>query len=123
MHPLSWKGKAFIACVLIAIAYLATGCATVEPFAEVGVGYQVDRQSNYYVQTERPWQCDSKYQAHLAIGAEVGDIPKSSIWSFLNNVKVGYYHQSWWACGWPVDNSKSELYQDDIRITKKWGGK
>ena len=37
MHPLNWKGKVLTACVLIAIAYLATGCATVEPYAEVGV--------------------------------------------------------------------------------------
>lgn len=93
----------------VAIAALLTGCAA-SPYAEVGVGYQLDNYTDYWLQTERDFQCSSGPQAHFEVGME------------KNNWKLGIHHQSWWLCGGPF-NDKPEIYQNDIRLTKKWGGK
>jgi len=103
-----------ILVILLSMTAL-TGCAAVErtiggaPYAEVGVGYQLDAQSHWRLQTERHYQCDSKYQAHFEVGLDWG------------NAKVGYHHQSWWACGAPFNND-AELFVDDIRVTYTFGG-
>lgn len=96
---------------LVLILFLL-GCASApEPYLEVGIGYQIDAQTDYWLQTDRSWQCSRQPQAHFELGAE-----------FDHDLKIGYHHQSWWRCG-GIGNDRPEVYTDDIRITKKWGGK
>lgn len=99
--------KKVLLCIL---AMGVAGCGTAAPYASVGVGYQVDQNSDWYVRTERDWQCDNP-QAHFEVGLE-----------FDHQVTVFYHHQSWYRCGGPFNN-KPELYVDHIGIEKKWGGK
>ena len=87
-----------------------SGCAS-SPYAEIGLGYQIDGMSDYWLQTERPWQC-SNLQFHGEVGLE-----------FDSGWTVGYHHQSWLRCGKPLGNNKPEVYTDDIRVMKKFGGK
>jgi hypothetical protein len=93
---------------LLAVALLClAGCGTT-PYGEIGVGYQIDSRSDWYLRTEREYQC-SNPQAHFEAGLEKG------------RVRVGYHHQSWFRCGGPF-NDRAELYVDDIRVTYKIGG-
>lgn len=93
---------------LLPFVLLLGGCAT--PYLEVGIGLSIDDNSDWYLHTDRDWTCDSPYTAHFEGGFE---------WD--NNVKLGYHHQSHWSCGGPF-NDKPELYQDEIILTKKFGG-
>ena len=95
--------------LLVAVIFLA-GCATAEPYAEIGIGYQINTRTDWYLDTHREWQCSTQPKIHLEVGLETE-----------NNWKIGYHHQSWLACGGPF-NSHPELYQEEIRITKKFGG-
>lgn len=85
------------------------GCAA-SPYVEVGVAHQIDSLSDWFVQTDRPWQCHNP-QFHGELGLE---------WD--SKVKLAYHHQSWFGCGGPL-NGRPEIFTDDIRLTKKWGGK
>jgi hypothetical protein len=93
----------------LALLVILSGCAA-KPYATIALGYQLDDHSDYWVRTVRDYQCDTNVQFNGEIGLE-----------FDNNLTVGYHHQSWVFCGGPLNN-KPELYQDDIRITKKFGG-
>ena len=86
-----------------------TGCAS-SPYAELSLGYQIDGMTDHWLQTERSWQCSKNVQFNGEIGLE-----------FENDWTVGYHHQSWLLCG--TINERPEVHTDDIRITKKWGGK
>lgn len=98
-------------CIVVMLIAIS-GCASVPgAYAEVGVGYQIDDNSDWYVRTEREWQCSDNMQAHFEVGYE---------WD--QGTKLGYHHQSWWTCGGPF-NDRSELYVDDIRLTHKFGGR
>lgn len=90
---------------------ILTGCGTTSPYLEVGVGYALDDNSDWYLRTEREWTCHSPATAHFEVGLELE-----------HDLRVGYHHQSHWSCGGPF-NDRPELYQDEIIITKKWGGK
>jgi hypothetical protein len=92
------------------LCLLLLGGCSAAPYAELGLGYQVDAQTDYWVQTDREWQCSKQPQFHGELGLE-----------FNNNWKIGYHHQSWVLCG--GHNDTPEVYMDDIRITKKFGGK
>jgi hypothetical protein len=85
---------------------LLCGCA---PYAEIGVGYQLDSHSAWTLRTEREWQC-SNPQFHGEVGLE-----------FEHQWTLAYHHQSWVGCGDPLNN-KPELYQDHIQLSKKFGG-
>jgi hypothetical protein len=87
---------------------LMTGCAGWSPFAEVGVGFQIDNRTDWWVQTQRGYQGKNP-QARLAVGMANG------------KYSCGYYHQSWFFQGRPF-NKDPEIYQDDIRCTIRWGG-
>jgi len=90
---------------------LLSGCAAA-PYAELGIGYQIDSQTDYWLQTDRDWQCSKQPQFHAEVGLEFDDG-----WT------LGYHHQSWLMCGSPRGNNDPEVYTDDIRLTKKFGGK
>lgn len=98
--------RAITTALLIAL----TGCASVEPYATVGLGYQIEGQTDYWLKTDRSWQCDHNPKAIIEAGVELP-----------NNWKIAYNHQSWVRCGRPF-NRRPEVYQDDIRILKTWGG-
>ena len=87
---------------------ILTGCAAT-PYAEVSVAYPIEKYTDYWVQPDRDWQCNSGPQAHIEVGIE------------KDSWKLGIHHQSWWLCGGPL-NDKPEVYSNDIRLTKKWGG-
>lgn len=87
-----------------------SGCSTMVPYAAFSLGYQIDAHTDYWLRTERTWQCDRNVQFNGELGVELP-----------HNITIGYHHQSWLFCGGPF-NSKPEVYQDDIRITKKFGG-
>lgn len=91
------------------VLLLLAGCAS--PYATIGVAYQIDDQTDYWLQTDRDWQCGKQPQAHIEVGLE-----------FDHQLTVGLHHQSWLMCGGPF-NHRPEVYQNDIRIMKKWGGK
>lgn len=95
---------------------MLSGCAAIEQktggaaFFDVGVGYQIDEHSDWYVRTEREWQCSDNFQGRFAVGLEFDE------W------EIEYFHQSWYTCGGPFNN-RTELYQDSINIKHRFGGK
>jgi len=94
---------------LVLICFLLLGCETTEPYLELGVGYQIDSNTDWLLRTNRDYQCRNP-QFHGEVGLETEDG-----WT------LGYYHQSWLFCGGPFNN-RAETYMDAIRITKKFGG-
>jgi len=104
----------------IVVAFLVaglTGCATVEdktggaPYFDVGVNYQIDANSDWFVRTSRDWQCSKNWQAEFEVGLDWGD------------TSLGYNHQSWYFCGGPFAHGSPELYQDAVKLTHRFGGK
>ena len=95
---------------LIIITLCLSGCAS-SPYLDVSLGYQIDSMTDYWLQTSNPDQCSKNIQFNAEFGLELS-----------NDWTVGYHHQSWLLCGGPF-NDLPEIYQDDIRITKRWGGK
>jgi hypothetical protein len=93
------------------ILFLLAGCAGTKPYLEIGLGSQINRNTDYWVQTPRDWQCSKNIQVHIEPGLE---------WD--SNWRLGYHHKSWLLCGGPFNNHP-EVYADDIRLTKKFGGK
>lgn len=104
---------------LILLLFLS-GCSYLEEttggtlYGEIAIAYQMDEHSDWYVRTEREWQCSDNWQAHFE-----GGIKWKNVWRGQDEVRAGYHHQSWWSCGSPWNNN-AELYQDDIRITYGW---
>jgi len=80
-------------------------------YFDVGVGYQIDSMSDWYVQTDRDWQCSQNWEAHFGFGLDWG------------RASLGYQHQSWWVCGGPYWNDRPELYSDRILFNYRFGGK
>lgn len=98
--------------IAIAVALtLLSGCGTTtRPYLDVGVGYTVDKNSDWYVREGRSWTCDKPYRAEFEAGLE-----------FKHEWTVGYNHRSSVFCGGPF-NSKPELYRDEVVIRKRFGG-
>ena len=93
----------------ILVLLLLCGCAT--PYAEVSLGYQLDGMTHDFLKTSNQYQCSENVQFNGEVGVE-----------FEDNWRIGYHHQSWLLCGRPF-NDYYETYSDDIRVTKKWGGR
>ena len=108
---LSGYGMYIVAAILFIMVIFLAGCSTARPYAEIGIGYQIDGMTDPLVQTIHKDQCSHQPQFHAELGFE-----------FEHDWTLGYHHQSWLACGGPF-NSKPEIYMDDIRLTKKWGGR
>ncbi|MEE9158940.1 MAG: hypothetical protein V3U60_11200 [Gammaproteobacteria bacterium] len=80
---------------------LLSGCGTFEVYGKGGVAYQIDDQTDYYLQTDRDWNCDNP-AAIVAVG--------------MRNDKGTYcelMHRSWWRCG-TGDNSDPETYYNEF---------
>lgn len=95
---------------IVVVAFMV-GCSAAKPYAEFAVGYQLDEQSDWHVRAGRPHQCDDNVKFDGELGLE-----------WPNNWGVAYHHQSWVLCGAPFGDGKPELYQDDIRVWKRFGG-
>jgi hypothetical protein len=89
---------------------LLSGCAGWEPYVDVAIGVPIDSQTDYWLQTERDWQCSTGPQAHLAVGLESPEY-----------LYVEFNHQSWWLCGGPL-NEKPEVDSNQILFGGRWGG-
>ena len=118
MKYLSKQEKLLVLIVLISVAILGTsGCTvldTVEeytgtrPYVEIGAAYQIDKNTDYWLQKERTWQCSNGIQGQL----EVGMIRPTK----NGHLRLGYHHESWLNCGKPLGNGEPEVYQDDVRL-------
>lgn len=93
--------------MLVAIA----SCSST-PYVEVGLSHQVDSNTDWISRTHRPWQCSKNLKFDGEIGLE---------WE--HDWRLGYRHQSWVLCGPPFGSGDPEMYADDIRLSKKFGGK
>ena len=103
---------AIISALVLGLILISSGCSTTpSPYLEIGIGYQLDEMSDWYLRTDRGWTCSNNENFHAELGVEMD-----------NQWKVGYHHQSHVTCGGPF-NSHPELYQDEIIVTKKWGGR
>ena len=81
------------------------------PYLDIGIAYQLDDMSDWYLQTDREWQCSQNWQARIGFGLE---------W---DHVSLGYHHSSWWVCGGPWWDDRPELYSDVILLNYRFGGK
>ena len=95
---------------LLPLVLLLWGCAGWKPYAEIGVGYQLNGETDYWLQQERSWQCSKDPEFLGELGIE-----SSSSW------KVAVEHESWVRCGGPF-NSDPEVDSNRIKISKKFGG-
>lgn len=111
MNYLSKREKVFVLIVLISIAILAGGCTTyARPYVEVGLAYQLDQNTDYWLQKDRDWQCSNGLQGQLEVGYHISEPVLGN-----DHIRIGYHHESWVNCGGPF-NKRAEVYQDDIRV-------
>ena len=85
------------------------GCAGWKPYADIAVGVPIESQTDYWLQTDREWQCSKGPQAHIEFGLES---PKYFY--------VALNHQSWWMCG--TVNDRAEVYSNQIKVGGRFGG-
>lgn len=97
--------------VIVLLALLLTGCASAPGvYLDVGAGYQIDSETDYWLQTTQSWQCSKNIAAHIEVGYE---------WD--NGTSLGLNHQSWWLCGSGLNNDP-EVYSNQILLNKRFGG-
>ena len=89
---------------------LLSGCASVEPYAEMEIKYAFPFSADYWVHQDRSWTCDEPYQLDLEVGGE-----------FRKGWSAGIYHESFILCG--SFNHKPEIYENGLILKKKWGGR
>lgn len=92
------------------ILLLLVGCAHVKPYGEVGLGYQEDSQTDFMLQTGRPWECSKNVPFDATFGLET-----KTHWRF------SVTHDSWALCGTGLNNDP-ETYKLRYRVSKEWGG-
>ncbi len=104
---------------LVLCAILLQGCATIDNFEEkydadvsfkVGMGYQIDSQTDQLLQTTYKDQCDKNAKAIFGPGVE---------WKEKHELEL--LHESWYLCGTPFNNHP-EMYSLDLRYMYKIGG-
>jgi len=94
------------------LCLLLAGCgSTPSPYFDIGMSYNLDEFSDWYLRSDREWECSNKENFHAEIGLE-----------FDHQWTIGYHHQSHLTCGGPFNNHP-ELYQDEIMIMKRFGGR
>ena len=88
----------------------AIGCTGPRLYAEVGLAYQLDGISDQILDTKQPWTGSNPF-AHVEVGVE-----------WQEGLSCGMHHWSSLRDGSPWGNSNPELYSNDLRCTKRWGG-
>jgi hypothetical protein len=100
-----------LAGVMLVVLIALMGCAAAPGvYMDVGVGYQIDSETDYWLQTTQSWQCSKNAAAHVEVGYE---------WD--NGTTLGLNHQSWWMCG--TFNNDPEVYSNQILLNKRFGGR
>lgn len=97
---------------LIFVVALA-GCS-VAPYGEIGVGFRVDRQSDWYLRGERQWTGRNPI-TQFEVGVEFDRLMSA-------RPSCGYHHWSSLRDGGPF-NSNPELYEERAICKLRWGGK
>lgn len=95
----------------LAAVLIVSGCASVGPYVDVGIGKRIDQYSDEILRSEQEWTCNS-VTAELAAGIEGELSPRM----------IGYcelYHWSHWFCG-SNGNGKPELYELRLRCNARY---
>ena len=97
---------------IFAMMSLLTGCATSfgAPYGKIGIGWQDKDRTDWWLQTDRPDQCDRNPLGYFGAG-----------WDFTRSLSLEYEHQSWVFCGFPF-NHHPEITQQNLRLSWKFGG-
>ena len=98
---------------LYALLFLLSGCAST-PYYEIGLEYQLDDYTDYWLQTERSWQCNKNVKFHGELGLKWRDCVGSA------DCKTGIDHESWLLCGGPF-NDRPEVDSNGIKISIEGG--
>lgn len=96
---------------ILIISVLLSGCSTWKPYAELGLGYQLESSTDYWLQTERSWQCDEQPEFIGELGLES-----------KNKWTIALEHESWLLCGGPFGKGRPEVDSNRLKISKKFGG-
>ncbi len=97
----------WIVIIIASVVVCLGGCAS-SPYAEIGVGYQV--QGTQFISGGNCINCGNP-KAHIAIGLE---------WD--RGVRCEWQHHSQYLQGVPF-NEDPEYSHDLIQCVKRWGGK
>ena len=106
--------------IILATLVILTGCESfgdavegvthARPYAEVGIGWQLDANTDPLRRTTNSNECRHNLPAHFEGGLDWG------------NTSLGYEHRSWFFCGEPFNN-EAETYADTIWLRHRFGGK
>ena len=110
--------RTFVLAYVALLVYLAitlVGCASppkpASPpklYVEAALTYSFPFSTDIWVHQDAPWQCEPP-GFDLELGIE---------WD--SGVAIALYHESMLLCGtW---NSKPEVFENGVRISKRWGG-
>ena len=86
---------------------ILSGCA-VKPVASVQANYAFPFSRDYWVDSERSWQCEQpQFRGEVGLQTKKG-------------FEAGLYHESMILCGtW---NEKPEIFENGVYVKKSWGG-
>ena len=105
------------ALILIALALVA-GCESMPGYyVRAGIGWQDDAQTDYWLQTQRPWQCRYNVPFDGELGYEFDHTPR-----WLDRAGVAYWHHSWLLCGSGL-NDEAEVYANGLKVWGQLGGR
>ena len=93
------------------IIVLVSGCASTDPYIDIGIGKRIDRLSDELLRSDRDYTCNS-LTAELAAGLEGELSPRMTGYCEL-------YHWSHWLCG-SNGNGKPELYEMRLRCNARY---
>ena len=88
-------------------AIILSGCA-VKPTASVQLNYAFPFSSDYWIHSDRSWQCEQpQFRGEVGLETKGG-------W------EAGVYHESMVLCG--TLNTKPEIFENGVYVKKSWGG-
>ena len=79
-----------------------------KPYLELGLSMQLKKSTDYWIQSNRSWQCEDP-GVQVAAGLE-----------HRNGFRLFIHHESFLLCG--TFNHKPEIYSNSIRFAWKFGG-
>lgn len=95
--------------LIVIMATMLAGCAHVEPHWEVGLGWQDNDNTSFWLQNDRDWQCDT----NLSFKGELGVKTKTKY-----PVRLYVDHRSWITCGgFPSSNQAPEVKDNTWRLS------
>ncbi len=114
--------RGIIHWVLIAamcwLAVLLVACESVPGlYVRAAVGVQDNDRTDFYLQTEREWQCKYNVPFNGQLGYELARPPLGA-----DRAGIAYDHRSWWLCGSGLNN-EPELYSNSLQLWLQYGGR